>query len=56
MVCVRKKDWKHGSMRLCSDNRELNKNILSDKMRIPKIQDIFGNLGGQKYFGKLIFQ
>ena len=56
MVCVRKKDWKHGSMRLCIDYRELNKNSQPYKMPIPKIQDIFDNLGGQKYFSKLIFQ
>ena len=50
IVCVRKKDQ---SLRLCIDYRLLNKKIVPDKQPIPRIQEIFDGLGGQKWFSTL---
>ena len=50
IVCVRKKDQ---TLRLCIDYRLLNKKIVPDKMPIPRIQEIFDTLGGQKWFSTL---
>ncbi|CAG2255280.1 unnamed protein product [Mytilus edulis] len=47
MVCARKKD---GSLRLCIDNRELNKKTIADRQPIPRIQDVLDSLGGKQWF------
>ena len=50
VVCVRKKD---GGMRLCVDYRELNRNTVSDRHPIPRIQDSLDSLGGKSWFSVL---
>ena len=47
MACVRTKD---GSLRLCIDYQELNKNTYPERQPIPRIQDILNGLGGNKWF------
>ncbi|KAL9274517.1 RNA-directed DNA polymerase-like protein [Drosera capensis] len=46
----RKKD---GSLRLCIDNRALNKVIIKNKYHIPLIVDLFDQLGRARYITKL---
>ncbi len=43
IVCFRKKD---GSLRLCTDYRDLNRKTLPDRQPIPRVQDILDSLGG----------
>ena len=53
VVLVRKKD---GSTRFCVDYRKLNAITVKDHYPIPKIEDIFLTLGGNKYFSSLDLQ
>jgi len=48
--CFEKKD---GSMRLCSDYRELNKVTIKNKYPLPRIDDLFDQLQGTKVFSKI---
>nr|GEY76962.1 putative reverse transcriptase domain-containing protein [Tanacetum cinerariifolium] len=47
---VKKKD---GSMRMCIDYRELNKLIVKNRYPIPRIDDLFDQLQGARYFSKI---
>jgi hypothetical protein len=49
ILFVKKKD---GTLRLCIDFRNLNKATLEKKYPLPKIDDIFDQLRGQRYFQK----
>ena len=46
---VKKKD---GTLRLCIDYRQLNKVTIKNKYPLPKIDDLFDQLGGCVYFLK----
>ena len=48
--CFEKKD---GSMRLCSDYRELNKVAIKNKYPLPRIDDLFDQLQGTQVFSKI---
>ena len=50
VLFVKKKD---GSLRLCIDYRELNKLIVKNKYPLPRIEDLFDQLKGAKYFSKI---
>ncbi|XGW28157.1 hypothetical protein V3C99_008173, partial [Haemonchus contortus] len=50
VVLVKKKD---GSLRLCIDYRELNKNTKQDAYPLPRIDMILHSLKGRKYFSTL---
>ncbi|XP_074369633.1 uncharacterized protein LOC141711091 [Apium graveolens] len=50
VLFVKKKD---GSMRLCIDYRELNKLTIKNKYPLPRIDDLFDQLKGAKYFSKI---
>jgi hypothetical protein len=50
VLFVKKKD---GSMRLCVDYRALNKVTIKNKYHFPRIDDIFDQLKGVKYFSKI---
>ncbi|GJR83951.1 putative reverse transcriptase domain-containing protein [Tanacetum coccineum] len=47
---VKKKD---GSMRLCIDYRELNRITIRNRYPLPRIDDLFDQLQGAKYFSKI---
>ncbi|KAJ9689262.1 hypothetical protein PVL29_014772 [Vitis rotundifolia] len=47
MLFVKKKN---GTLRLCIDYRKLNRVILKDKYPLPRIDDLFDQLKGAKYF------
>ncbi|GJW74197.1 retrotransposon protein, putative, ty3-gypsy subclass [Tanacetum coccineum] len=47
---TRKKD---GSMRLCIDYRELNRITIRNRYPLPRIDDLFDQLQGAKYFSKI---
>ena len=47
VACVRKKD---GSLRLCIDNRELNRSTIADRHPIPRVQETLDSLGGNSWF------
>ena len=47
---VKKKD---GSLRLCIDNRELNKVTIRNKYPLPRIDDLFDQLQGASVFSKI---
>jgi len=47
---VKKKD---GSLRLCIDYRELNRVTIKNRYPLPKIDDLFDQLGGARVFSKL---
>ena len=49
ILFVKKKD---GSMRLCIDYRELNKLTIKNKYPLPRIDDLFDQLKGAKFFSK----
>ncbi|KAL8109057.1 hypothetical protein AgCh_025231 [Apium graveolens] len=49
VLFVKKKD---GSMRLCIDYWELNKLTIKNKYPLPRIDDLFDQLKGAKYFSK----
>ena len=50
VLLVKKKD---GSRRMCIDYRELNAVTIKNKYPLPRIDDIFDQLGGLKVFSKL---
>jgi hypothetical protein len=47
---VKKKD---GSMRMCVDYRSLNEVTIKNKYLLPRIDDLFDQLKGAKYFSKI---
>ena len=47
---MKKKD---GPMRLCIDYRELNKVTIKNRYPLPRIDDLFDQLKGAKYFSKI---
>jgi hypothetical protein len=47
---VKKKD---GSIRLCIDYRQLKKVTIKNKYPLPRINDLFDQVGGAKIFCKL---
>ncbi|KAJ0527131.1 putative nucleotidyltransferase, Ribonuclease H [Helianthus annuus] len=50
VLFVKKKD---GSMRMCIDYRELNKVTIKNRYPLPRIDDLFDQLQGAKYFSKI---
>ena len=50
VLFVRKKD---GSLRLCIDYRQLNKVTMKNKYPLPRIDDLFDQLQGARYFSKI---
>lgn len=50
VLFVKKKD---GSMRLCIDYRELNKITIQNRYPLPRIDDLFDQLQGAKFFSKI---
>ena len=42
-----------GSMRLCVDYRALNEVTIKNKYPLPRIDDLFDQLKGAKYFSKI---
>ena len=40
-------------MRLCINYRQLNKMMIKNKYPLPKINDLFDQVGGEKIFSKL---
>lgn len=50
VLFVKKKD---GTMRLCIDYRELNKVTIKNKYPLPRIDDLFDQLKGARYFSKI---
>jgi hypothetical protein len=50
VLFVKKKD---GSMRLCVDYRALNEVTIKNKYPLPRIDDLFDQLKGVKYFSKI---
>ncbi|KAM0025819.1 putative nucleotidyltransferase, Ribonuclease H [Helianthus debilis subsp. tardiflorus] len=50
VLFVKKKD---GSMRMCFDYRELNKVTIKNRYPLPRIDDLFDQLQGAKYFSKI---
>jgi hypothetical protein len=47
---------KYGTLRLCIDYRQLNKMTIKNKYPLPKINDLFDQVGGAKIFSKLDLQ
>ena len=50
VLFVKKKD---GSLRLCIDYRELNKVTICNRYPLPRIDDLFDQLAGAKWFSKI---
>ena len=50
MLFVRKKD---GSLRMCIDYRQLNKDTVKNKYPLPRIDDLFDQFQGASYFSKI---
>jgi len=50
VLFVRKKD---GSLRLCIDDRELNRVTVKNKYPLPRIDDLFDQLAGTAVFSKI---
>ena len=44
---------KDGSMRMCIDYRKLNRVTIKNKYPLPRIDDLFDQLRGSKYFSKI---
>ena len=53
VLFVKKHD---GSLRLCVDYRQLNKITIKNKYPLPRIEDLFDQLGGCLYFSKIDFR
>jgi hypothetical protein len=53
VLFVEKKDK---SMRMCVDYRSLNEVTIKNKYPLPKIDDLFDQLKGAKYFSKVGFK
>jgi hypothetical protein len=52
VLFVKKKD---GTLRLCVDYRQLNKVTIKNKYPLPRIDDLFDQLGGASIFSKIDF-
>jgi hypothetical protein len=50
VLFVKKKD---GSLRMCIDYRSLNEVTIKNKYPLPRIDDLFDQLKGAKYFSKI---
>ncbi|KAJ0505471.1 putative nucleotidyltransferase, Ribonuclease H [Helianthus annuus] len=50
VLFVKKKD---GSMRMCIDYRELNKVTIKNRYPLPRIDDLFDQFQGARYFSKI---
>ena len=50
VLIVKNKD---GTLRLCKDYRQLNKVTITNKYPLPKIDDLFNQLGGASIFSKI---
>ncbi|GJU38648.1 hypothetical protein Tco_1191605 [Tanacetum coccineum] len=50
VLFVKKKD---GSLRMCIDCQELNKLTVKNRYSIPRIDDLFDQLQGARYFSKM---
>jgi hypothetical protein len=50
VLFVKKKD---GTLRLCIDYRQLNKLSIKNKYPLPRINDLFDQLGGASIFSKI---
>jgi hypothetical protein len=50
VLFVKKKD---GTLRLCIDYRQLNKVTIKNKYPLPRIDDLFDQLGGVSVFSKI---
>jgi hypothetical protein len=50
MLFVKKKD---GNIWLCIDYRQLNKMTIKNKYPLPKINDLFDEVGGERVFSEL---
>jgi hypothetical protein len=44
---------KDGTLRLCIDYRQLNKTTIKKKYPLPRIDDLFDQLGGDCIFSKI---
>jgi hypothetical protein len=44
---------KYGTLRLCIDYRQLNTMTIKNKYPLPRINDLFDQVGGAKIFSKL---
>ncbi|GJU09892.1 putative reverse transcriptase domain-containing protein [Tanacetum coccineum] len=44
---------KNGSLRMCIDYRELNKLTIKNRYPLPRIDDLFDQLQGSRYFSKI---
>ena len=53
ILFVKKKD---DTLRLCIDYRQLNKITIKNKYPLPRINDLFDQVGGAKIFSKLDFR
>ena len=44
---------KYGTFRMCIDYRQLNKMTVKTKYPLPRIDDMFDKIGGEKIFSKI---
>ena len=50
MLFMKKKD---SSLRLCIDYRQLNKGTIKNKYPLPRIDDLFDQIQGARFFSKI---